>query len=78
MQADRILSGAVTATSAQVKAVLRATTKPYKRLVKFYNELVGMHRVHVKSKLSKQLKEVGKDAKVLNSDSDNCENDADD
>ena len=78
MQADRILSGAVTATSAQVKAALRATTKPYKRLMKFYNELVGMHRVHVKSKLSKQLKEVGKDAKVLNSASENCENDADD
>jgi hypothetical protein len=78
MQADRILSGAVTATSAQVKAVLRATTKPYKRLMKFYNELVGMHRVHVKSKLSKQLKEVGKDAKLLNNDNENCEDDADD
>ena len=76
MKADRILSGAVTASSSQVKAVLRATTKPHTRSMKFYNELVGMHRVHVKSKLSKQLKEIGKDAKEVNNDRDSCEDDA--
>ena len=76
MKAYRILSGAVAASSSQVNDLLRATTMPCKRLMKFYNELVGAHRVHVKSKRSKQLKEIGTDAKAANSDSDNCEDDA--